>query len=63
MGFLKLKENFLKQFANKIIEKYQSKTIKIFDIWQNLNDDILIDLPSFVYSWTSKRISIIKSHS
>ena len=48
-------KNFLKQFANKIIEKYQSKTIKIFDIWQNLNDDILIDLPSFVYSWTRSK--------
>lgn len=48
-------KDFLREFATKIIEEYQSKSIKIFDIWQKLNDDISIDLPSFVYSWTRSK--------
>ena len=34
-----------------IIDKFQGKSIKVFDIWQELNDQISVDLPSFVYSW------------
>ncbi|KAG7660804.1 uncharacterized protein J8A68_005621 [[Candida] subhashii] len=36
----------------KVISQHQNKSIKLFDIWQVLNEEISIDLPSFVYSWS-----------
>ncbi|ODV77307.1 uncharacterized protein CANTADRAFT_23437 [Suhomyces tanzawaensis NRRL Y-17324] len=37
---------------SKVLETYQFKSIKAFDIWNILNEFTSIDLPSFVHSWT-----------
>ncbi|EMG50103.1 hypothetical protein SBY92_003724 [Candida maltosa Xu316] len=48
-------------FQKKIIPKYQNQAIKVFDIWQELNDLVPIDLPSFTYSWNrSKGYPLLK---
>ena len=38
-----------------IIDKFQGKAIKVFDIWQELNEQVSVDLPSFVYSWVRSK--------
>lgn len=48
----------LGQFLNE----FKYKSIKPFDIWNYLNEDVSIDLPSFVHSWVNySNFPIIKA--
>ncbi|RLV96635.1 hypothetical protein JA1_000204 [Spathaspora sp. JA1] len=45
-------KDFIECFGKFVINQFKGEAIKLFDIWQQLNQCISIDLPSFVYSWT-----------
>ncbi|EGW30536.1 uncharacterized protein SPAPADRAFT_73236 [Spathaspora passalidarum NRRL Y-27907] len=45
-------KDLIECFGKFVIDKYKGQSIKVFDIWQQLNECVSIDLPSFFYSWT-----------